>query len=454
MLIRLKKMQQHQLYIAPTRRIHGSPIVPSSKYYMLRYLLAAALANGESRLFYPALSDDSEALFRGCQALGAELSWEDEQQNVLLVRGTGGAEGIKRAGIGKKTTINVGNAGAVSRLLIGLGALLPNVTFVTDHPQSLGKRPNRELLDALTDLGARCSGTGPEGCLPITITSGELHGGSVEISGARSSQYLSALLYLAPLLPEDLEIVVVEGLKSQLLVLATLEVLSDAGIQIEHDQTLRRFYCKGKQCYQARDYILPGDYPSAAALLALGAVAHSSESQIRLTRMRQGDEVGKALLKAFQAMGANLEIDGETVTLRGGCPLRGIKLDGDPVIDCIPVLVATACFAEGESVFYNIEGLHYKESDRIDDLCAELKRAGCSVTPQRDAIIVQGKPDGVEGGVSVDGHNDHRLLMALATVALRSRQGLTLTGVEHIAKSYPHYFEELQRLGATVKTEP
>jgi 3-phosphoshikimate 1-carboxyvinyltransferase len=157
------------------------------------------------------------------------------------------------------------------------------------------------------------------------------------------------------------------------------------------------------------------------------------------------------LLAAFLAMGANLRRDGDTVILRGGRPLHGLQLDGDKVIDCIPVLVATACFATGESRFFNIESLHYKESDRINDLCAELRRAGCEVEPQNDAIIVHGRPDGIEGGVVVDGHNDHRLLMALATVALRSRQGLTLTGVEHIAKSYPHYFEELQRLGAEIR---
>ena len=120
------------------------------------------------------------------------------------------------------------------------------------------------------------------------------------------------------------------------------------------------------------------------------------------------------------------------------------------MIDCIPVLVAAACFAEGESVFYNIESLHYKESDRIEDLCAELRRAGCTVTPKQDAIIVQGRPQGIEGGVIVDGHNDHRVLMALSIGALRSHLGLTLTGTEHISKSYPHFFEELQRLGANI----
>jgi 3-phosphoshikimate 1-carboxyvinyltransferase len=182
-------------------------------------------------------------------------------------------------------------------------------------------------------------------------------------------------------------------------------------------------------------------------LLVACAVATDPASEISLSRLRPGERDGEALLQALRAMGAEMRMDGDRLTLRGGRRLHGIEMDGDRSIDCIPALVAAACFAEGESVFYNIENLHYKESDRIDDLCAELRRAGCMVTPQRDAIIVRGQPQGVEGGVLVDGHSDHRLLMALAIVGLRSRHGLTLTGAEHITKSYPRFFEDLQQLG-------
>lgn len=432
------------LYIAPSNQIYGAPEVPSSKYYTLRYVLAATLAEGESRILLPARSDDTDALFRGCLALGAKISWADEQQRVLCI------QGVRRPQSSGPVAINVGNAGAVLRLLLGLGALLPEVTFVTDYPQSLGKRPNRELLEALTFLGAKCKGQGAEGYLPITIHGGNLHGGHVRISGARSSQYLSSLLFLAPLLGEMLEITVVDELKSQPLVLATLEVLQEAGIVVEHDDTLRHFVIAAGQFYQAREYVVPGDYPSAATLLAACIATANPLSELRLARLQPGDRVGEVLLDAFRSMGADLCRDGDTLIVRGGRCLRGIEIDGDRIIDCIPVLVAAACFAEGESRFFNIESLHYKESDRINDLCAELQRAGCMVTPQRDAIIVQGCPQGVEGGVVVDGHGDHRLLMALAIVGLRSRLGLTLTGVEHIAKSYPHFFTELHHLGVSI----
>lgn len=435
-----------KINIVPSVLLPGQPDLPSSKYYTLRYVLAAVLAEGKSRVILPAQSDDSDALFRCCQGLGAHLVWEDGQR-VLSVHGVG------RPHASAPLTLNVGNAGAVLRLLLGVGALLPDVTFVTDHPQSLGKRPNRELLEALTSLGVECEGIGPEGCLPIRLHGSKIRGGHVTISGARSSQYLSSLLFLAPFADASLEITVVEGLKSQPLVRASLEVLQEAGIVIEYDESLSRFFIAAGQRYQPREYIVPGDYPSAAALLAAYAVSPDPASQIRLTHLQPGDDVGEALLAAFRKMGADLRVEGETVILRGGRRLHGIEVDGDPMIDCIPVLVAVACFAEGETTVYNIESLHYKESDRINDLCAELSRAGCDVEPRQNSILVHGRPQGVMGGVVVDGHNDHRLLMALAIVALRSHNGLTLTGVEHIAKSYPHFFTELQNLGMVMRDE-
>ena len=438
----MSAQKARMVYIAPTSLLRGNPVVPSSKYYTLRYLLAATLAGGESTIVFPAQSEDSEALFRGCHAFGAELTWEDEQRQVLRVRG--GNLPLS----GEPLTINAGNAGAVLRLLLGIGALLPDVTFVTDYPQSLGKRPNRELLAALAALGAQYEGTGAEGYLPITLHGGKLHGGRIRISGARSSQYLSSLLFLAPLIGEKLVIHVVDGLKSQPLIHVTLNVLREAGIVVEHDATMRHFIIAAEQAYQPRRYVVPGDYPSAAALLCACAVATDPASEVRLQRLRPGEEDGEALLGALRAMGADLRVEGETVTLRGGRRLQGIEMDGDRAIDSVPALVAAACFAEGESIFYNIESLHYKESDRINDLCAELRCAGCSVTPHEDAIIVQGRPQGIEGGVTVDGHSDHRLLMALSIVALRSHRGLTLSGVEHIAKSYPDFFDELRQMGA------
>jgi len=128
-----------------------------------------------------------------------------------------------------------------------------------------------------------------------------------------------------------------------------------------------------------------------------------------------------------------------------------ISIDGDGCIDSVPALAAAACFLPGETRFERVATLRLKESDRIGDLCAELRRAGCDVEPLPDAIIVHGRPEGMPGGVTVASHDDHRLAQALAIVALRSAQGLTITGAQAVAKSYPWFFAEMARLGAQVE---
>jgi 3-phosphoshikimate 1-carboxyvinyltransferase len=429
----------------------AAPRLPGSKYYTLRYLLNALLADGESIVRFPALSDDTAVLVRAMRALGARVSWEpvapDADTWQVRVRGCAGSPHVPPGGI-----LHAGNAGAVLRLLLGIGALLPEVRFETDHPESLGRRPNADLLDALRQLGVTAEAREPGGLLPITLRGGPPRGGVVTISGARSSQYLSALLYLAPLLPLGLSIAVGDELRSAPLVQATLRALARADVAVEATPDLRRFAVPGSQAYCPGAYDVPGDGPSAAALaaaaLTLGAPLH-------MERLAATEEDIRALLDALATLGADLGARNgpdDTITLGtpAGQALQGGRVDGDGCIDSVPVLVAAACFAIGESRFENVATLRLKESDRIGDLCAELRRAGCDVTPFADAILVRGMPEGIEGGVTVDGHDDHRLVQALAISALRSRHGLTITGADAVAKSYPHFFMDLAALGADI----
>jgi 3-phosphoshikimate 1-carboxyvinyltransferase len=128
-----------------------------------------------------------------------------------------------------------------------------------------------------------------------------------------------------------------------------------------------------------------------------------------------------------------------------------VILDADAIIDSVPALAAAACLIPGETRFERAGTLRLKESDRIGDLCAELARAGADITPAADAIVVRGRPEGIAGGVHVAGHDDHRLVQALAIAALGSAEGLTITGADAVAKSYPSFFADLVRLGARVE---
>jgi 3-phosphoshikimate 1-carboxyvinyltransferase len=432
-----------------------SPRLPGSKYYTLRYLLNALLADGDSVVRGPALSDDTAVLVRAMRGLGATAVWERDDAGgwALRVAGVGGHPAPPAGGV-----IQAGNAGAALRLLLGIGALLPEVRFETDHPESLGRRPNADLLDALRSLGLSAEAREPGGLLPITVRGGPPVGGAVTVSGAQSSQYLSALLYLGPLLPRGLDIIVTGGLRSAALARVTLQALAAAGIQVESAADLRSFQIPGGQRFQARVYQTPGDAPSAAALVA---AARALGAPLRLERLAWEDADVRALIAALDALGAPLverprAANGGALAIARGTVAglehwKAREIDCDPVIDSVPALVALACLTPGETRFVNGANLRVKESDRIGDLCAELARAGADVTPLADGIIARGRPEGIAGGVTVYGHDDHRVAQALAILALGSREGLTIEGADAVAKSYPWFFEDLQRLGTRVR---
>lgn len=433
----------------------GVPRLPGSKYYTLRYLLNAMLADGESVIRAPALSDDTAVLVRAMRGFGARAVWERDSSGgwALRVAGVGGRPATPPDGV-----VQAENAGAALRLLLGVGALLPEVRFETDHPDSLGRRPNADLLDALRSLGLSAEAREPGGLLPITLRGGPPVGGAVSVSGAQSSQYLSALLYLGPLLRDGLEIHVTGGLRSAPLIGVTLQALAAAGIQVIADDDLLRFRIPGVQRFLPRVYLTPGDAPSAAALIA---AAGALGAPLRLEGLAWQDADVRELVAALDALCVPLAerpgaANGGALAIAGGSArttddTAPREIDCDPVIDSVPALVALACLTPGETRFVNGANLRVKESDRIGDLCAELARAGADVTELADGIIARGRLVGVAGGMTVYAHDDHRVAEALAILALGSRDGLTIEGANAVAKSYPWFFEDLQRLGARVE---
>lgn len=427
--------------------LRGTILPPSSKYHTLRYILAAFLASGVSRIYYPAISDDTDVLLKACSQLGAHIQTDKQAdgRQILSIRGTGG---LLRTP--PNATIDVGNAGAVLRLLLGICAVLPEaITFTTPYLESLGRRPNADLLQALTQLGATIESPTVEGTLPIKIRGGQIRGGKVHISGKKTSQYISALLFIAPLLKEGLDIEIVDGLTSASFLDLTIQILQEAGISVLTEERYWHYVVPGMQQYQSREYIIPGDYPSAAALLAAVAIV---KGEITLSNLQPGDVNGEAMLEAFSEMGMQITRAENAITARCYEPVRGITFNGDRTIDSVPAIVAAACFASSPSYIYNVANLRLKESDRINDLAVELNKAGCQVVPSADSIEIHPVGlDGIQGDVNLDSHADHRLIQAFVAIGLASRQPITVSNAFHIAKSYPHFFEDLIDLGAKIE---
>lgn len=424
--------ERFDVLVHPVSELRGELRAQPSKNYTTRYLLAAALAEGETRVVGAATSEDAEALIRCLRAWGADV---DRVGEDAVVRGFGAHP---RAGM----TLNPGNAGAVARFLMGVAALTTDTTFVTDYSESLGRRPQGDLLAALERLGARVSSR--NGQLPITL-SGPVRGGQVEVSAQRSSQYASALMFLGPLLPDGLDLRLTGEIKSHAPLRQTLDTLAAFGLQARASADLTRITIPGGQAYRSGRVLVPGDYPGSAALLVAAALL---PGEVTVTNLREGDLQGeREALNVLRAMGADLVREGDRVTVRGGQPLHAVTRDGDSFTDAVQALTAAAAFAQGTTTWENVATLRLKECDRISDTRRELERLGLTATETADSLSITGA-DRIPGDLTADGHGDHRMIMLLTLLGLRAEAPLRITGAHHIRKSYPLFFRHLEALGA------
>ncbi len=424
--------------VHPAAGLRGELRAQPSKNYTTRYLLAAALAGGETRVVGVATSEDAGAMLRCLRDWGAgvELVGED-----AVIRGFNAQP---RAGV----TLDPGNAGAVARFLMGVAALTSRTTFVTDYAGSLGKRPQGDLLEALERLGAKVESN--DGKLPISI-SGPVRGGPLEVSAERSSQYASALMFLAPLLPDGLDLRLTGEIKSHAPLRQTLDTLSAFGVRAMASADLSRITIPGGQAYRAGEtgqqgrVLVPGDYPGSAAILAAAALL---PGELRLSNLRENDLQGeKEAVAVLREMGADIVREGDSLTVRGGQPLRAVIRDGDTFTDAVQALTAAAAYAGGTTTWDNVYTLRLKECDRISDTRRELEKLGLSAAETRDSLSVTGAAR-LAGGVTADGHGDHRMIMLLTLLGLRAEAPITITGAHHIRKSYPMFFRHLEQLGA------
>lgn len=430
--------ERFDVVVHPAASLSGVLRAQPSKNYTTRYLLAAALAAGETRVVGVATSEDAQAMLRCLVDWGAGVSLVGED---AVIRGFGASP---RAGV----TLNPGNAGAVARFLMGVAALTTGTTFVTDYADSLGKRPQGDLLSALERLGARVGSN--DGKLPLTI-SGSVRGGVVEVSAEKSSQYASALMFLGPLLPEGLELRLTGKIKSHAPLRQTLDTLAAFGVRATASDDLSRVGIPGAQAYRAGRVLVPGDYPGSAALLTAAALL---PGEVRLSNLREHDLQGeKAAVDVLRDMGADIVREGDSLVVRGGRPLQAVTRDGDGFTDAVQALTAAAAFAQGETTWENVYTLRLKECDRISDTRRELENLGLTASETQDSLTVRGSGS-LAGGVTVDGHGDHRMIMLLTLLGLRAAEPIRISGAHHIRKSYPMFFRHLETLGAQFEYLP
>lgn len=425
--------------VEPAAPLSGALTPPGAKSGTVRALLCGTLAPGTTTIVNAGPGDNIRAMATACRALGARI---DE-----LEPGAWRVHGVDHR-LPARASLDAGNSGIVLRLLTAVGAAMERCEVGTIVADSLGRRGNHEIVEALRAMGANADGLGPDSRPPLVVgRGGGLRGGTVPVSGRRSSQFLSGLLFLAPLVGEDVEIRVSDELRSVPMVATTVDALARAGIQVDVADDWRSYRIGGGARYRPATHAVAADASSVAGILAAASCVPGSRVTVR---GMHGDEIGTAaMLGALAGMGVRVERDGPDLVCHGTETIRPIEFDGSACPDSVLPLAALACFADGTSVFSNVETLRFKECDRISDFCHELAAAGVRVDERRDAIIVHGR-GAVPGGTEVFGHHDHSVVMAMAVVALRSRDGLGIRGWEAVGQTYRAFFDDLAALGTPV----
>ncbi len=413
--------------ITPQQKVQATLTLPGSKSFTHRALVAAALAAGESTLHNALKAEDPELTAQALRRLGAGIDWQDD---TVTVRGAGGRWAPAAE------PLYLGNSGTSMRFLTALVALGQGEYYITGTDR-LCQRPMGELLTALARLGVSARSERGDGCPPV-IVQGGLTGGRASLSGAVSSQYLSALLFIGPLAPAGLEIEITGELVSRPYVDLTLAVLTDFGIS-SYREEYRYFRIPGGQRYQGRDYAIEADASSASYFWAAAALTGGRMTIANLNMdSAQGDI---DFLSVLARMGCHLIALPEGLTVEGG-PLKGLKVDMANMPDLVPTLAVLAAFARGETVISGVGHLRHKESDRLAAVAKELGRMGVEVRETDDGLLIRG---GQPHGAEIHTYQDHRIAMSFAVAGLKV-PGVKIADPDCVAKSFPNFWDIFIRL--------
>ncbi len=404
--------------------LKGSLKAPPSKSASHRAVICAALAHGETVLTNISFSMDIEATLNCVEALGAQVEK--------------GQDWVKINGIQKpapQALLPCGESGSTLRFFIPIAAALGcNASFTGEG--KLPSRPIGPLIEAMSPHGVAFH---YQNTMPFSIL-GQLKGGDICIAGDISSQYLTGLLFAAPLLKEDSRILLTTHLASRPYVEMTLQMMREFGIQIE--EIPNGWKIPGGQAYQPKkSYPVERDCSNAAFFLTAGAVGKEPVTVMGLNaNTAQGDWEIIPLLERF---GAKVEQGKESITVSPGT-LKAIQIDGEKIPDLVPILCVAASCAEGTTEIAHVGRLRLKESDRLSAMADCLEHLGGHAEIKKDSILITGHP--LHGG-TVSGYNDHRIVMSIAIAALAASGPVTIQGVQAVRKSYPEFFEHYIMLG-------
>ena len=422
-----------KLTLSPIQKISGSVVLPGSKSLSNRILLLSMLAEGKTEIQNLLDSDDVRRMVEALEKLGIQFE-EKRAENLITVSGTSGIIPVKEA------TLMLGNAGTAIRPLTA-AMTLGHGRFVLDGVQRMRERPIIDLINGLSQLGANLRCINGTDCPPVEVIADGLPGGITRLSGAISSQYLTAILLAAPYADKEVQIEITDKLVSVPYVEMTLRLMQSFGVSVNHEN-FRLFHIPRQTYRSPGNIFVEGDASSASYFLAGAAITKGTVTVKGCgTDSLQGDA---RFAEVLEKMGAKVEWEPQQVKLTGNS-LNGIDVDMNQMPDAAMTLAVVALFASGPTAIRNIYNWRVKETERLQAVSTELRKLGAEVEEGYDYLVIQ-PPEQIRKA-EIDTYDDHRMAMAFSLAAC-GESPMTINNPGCVSKTFPDYFEVLDGLCA------
>ena len=426
-----------QIEILPLEKpVDATIAVPGSKSLTNRALILAALADGDTVLTGALASEDTVVMLDSLRRLGFEAR-ADAGGETVTVRGRGGE--IPASG----AELFLGNSGTSIRFLTALCAL-GRGTFRLDGVERMRQRPQQDLLDALADWGVSAISENGDGCPPLVVEGrGGLRGGTAHVGAEASSQFLTALLMVAPYAEKEATLQI-RGILRPFYVDITRRMMAQFGVRVSTGNNAEFRVAKGQTYMAQADYPIEPDASSASYFFAAAALTGGRVTVPGLgPDALQGDV--RFATEVLAAMGCDVSHDAGGLTVKGpqDGKLRGIDRNMSAISDTALTLAAIAPFADSPTTVRHIAHSRLQECDRIAAVCAELRELGVTVEEHPDGYTIHPAADFTPAVIET--YHDHRVAMSFALVGLRV-PGVVIENPACVAKTFPDYWQRLDLL--------
>ncbi len=400
--------------------LRGELNIITSKSYAHRALIVASLANGMSTIYNMPISQDVEATKAALMHFGVLIDGENIDARELRY---------------DQSPIDCFASGSTLRMLIPMAmAKFEHVIF--QGTERLFQRPLDVYEMLFKDQIKRLNHTQLE-------VKGPIHEHHFKVDGSKSSQFISGLLMMSPLLNRDVTIEIEHTLTSKSYVDMTLDIMKHFGVHVHVDQ--RTYTISKTASYQPSSIEIEGDYSQAAFFLVAGIIGHPIHVKGLKKDSKQGDA---KVLDIITNMGGSLTWTHEGV-IANPSQTHGITIDLEDIPDLGPILMVLAALSTGTSVFKNVDRLTFKESDRLHTMMHVLDQLGVMHIYENNTLAIEGV-ESFHGNVTLSSEDDHRIAMTIAIASIRAKNPIILTQAEAIQKSYPQFYDVFQSLGGKI----